>query len=164
MSTVPPEGTPDPTPDGTEPPAAYEAPAAPPLDESAPPPAAPPPPPYGQPAYGVPIAAPLSPSDERLWATLAHIGPLVIGFLAPLIIWLVFKDRSRFVDDQGKEALNFQIAVTIAAIVAAIATFWALGFGAVIVGVVALVYMILGAVAANRGEPYRYPVTWRIVK
>ena len=119
---------------------------------------------YQQPYAGQ--AAPLSPSDERLWATLAHIGGIVFGFIAPLVIWLVFRGRSRFVDDQGKEALNFQILLVIAAIGFSIITAVTLGIGGLLFlsFIVALVFMIQGAIAANRGDLYRYPLNWRIIK
>lgn len=167
MSTVPPEGTPDPIPDSTVPPAgsnppppAYEAPAAPPPYA-----AAPPPPAYGQPAYGAPAAAPLSPSDERLWATLAHVGGILFSFVAPLVIWLVFRERSRFVDEHGKEALNFQILVTIVYIVSSILFFVVIGFVTfAIAWIGVIVFGIQGAIAANKGAGYRYPVNWRIIK
>ena len=80
------------------------------------PPVPPPPAPqYGAgPQYGAAApqyvagpAAPLSDSDQRLWATLAHIGPIILWVIAPLVIWLVYKDRGRYVEDQSKEALNF---------------------------------------------------------
>ena len=124
---------------------------------------------YQQPAYQQPYggqAAPLSPSDERLWATLAHIGGIVLGFIAPLVIWLVFRGRSRFVDDQAKEALNFQILLVIAAIGFSIIAAVTLGIGGLLFlsFIVALVFMIQGAIAANRGDLYRYPLNWRIIK
>ena len=123
---------------------------------------------YQQPAYQQPYggqAAPLSPSDERLWATLAHLGPILVGFLAPLVIWLVLRDRSRFVDDQGKEALNFQIFLTIVYVVGGITTVILVGFVILLAAwVMALVFGIQGAIVASRGEHYRYPFTWRIIR
>lgn len=121
-----------------------------------------PPPGYGPPGYG---AAPrLSPSDERMWATFAHVGPILVGFLAPLIIWLVFRERSRFVDDQGKEALNFQISLAIAYVVGVITTPILIGF-LILLGawVLAIAFGIQGAIVAGRGEPYRYPFNWRVI-
>src|SRR5690349_5456256 len=50
-------------------------------------------------------AQPLSDSDSRMWAMLGHVGAILIGIIAPLITWLVFRERSSFVDDQGKESL-----------------------------------------------------------
>ena len=138
------------------------------------PPVPPPPAPqYGAgPEYGAAApqyvagpAAPLSDSDQRLWATLAHIGPIVIGFVAPLVIWLIYKDRGRYVADQAKEALNFQITVTIAATISSILIFAIIGLVLLpIVLIAALVLMIMAAIAANKGQAYRYPVTLRLVK
>ncbi|WP_082097372.1 DUF4870 domain-containing protein [Demequina silvatica] len=128
-------------------------------DYPPPPPQSPPPP---QQPYG---AQPMTQSDERMWAMLAHLGIILFGFLPPLIIWLVFRERSAFIDDQGKEALNFSILVTIAQIVSAI--LWIVLIGILlsfVVGIAALILCIMAGLAANRGESYRYPFNWRIVK
>ena len=134
-------------------------------------PAAPPPP---APAYGGPAAPPpgyvaqppLSDADQRTWATVAHIGPVVVGFIAPLVVWLIFKDRGYFVAQEAKEALNFQITLAIAGAAFSVITVVTLGIGSILFlsFVAALVFMILGAVAANRGAPYRYPLNIRLVK
>jgi len=110
------------------------------------------PPPPPPPAAPVP-QQPLSPSDERLWATLGHAGIIILGIIAPLVVWLIFKERSEFVDDQAKEALNFSILGTIVTIVTC-------GFGWIVV----IIFCILAAIAANKGERYRYPFNWRIIK
>jgi uncharacterized protein len=117
------------------------------------------------PAYAP--AAPLSPSDERLWATLVHVGGIVIGFVAPLLGYLLLKDRSPFVRDNSRNALNFQITVAIAAVVAyilALVTLGLLFFLPLAVAIVNVVFCIIAAVAANRGEVYRYPLTIAFIK
>ena len=120
---------------------------------------------YTAPQYAAAAPAPLSDSDQRLWATLAHIGPIIIGFVAPLVIWLIYKDRGRYVADQAKEALNFQITVTIAATISSILIFAIIGLVLLpIVLIAALVLMIMAAIAANKGQAYRYPVSLRLVK
>ncbi|BDO41848.1 hypothetical protein CELL_02985 [Cellulomonas sp. T2.31MG-18] len=159
MTTNPPEGTPDP---GAYPPPDSPTPPQTPPAYQAPPPG------YGQtpPVYGQPVyAAPLSPSDERLWATLAHVGGIVLGFIAPLVVWLVFRERSGFVNDQAKEALNFQILILIAYIVGGILTVVLIG-GLILAlaWLATIIFGIMGAVAANKGELYRYPFNWRIIK
>ncbi|QTE28486.1 DUF4870 domain-containing protein [Pengzhenrongella sicca] len=129
---------------------------------------------YGQPqAYpqqgyqpGYNVSPPLSDSDQRLWAVLSHLGTLVLGFLAPLIVWLVFKNRGAFVDDQAKESLNFQITITIASIVLGIVSLITLGIGALLYipfGIAVLVFIIIAAVKSSSGERYRYPLTLRLV-
>ena len=110
--------------------------------------------------------------DERTWAMLSHLSALVgyavIPFgniLAPLIIWLIKKDQSWFVDDQAKEALNFQISVTIYAAISAVLIIILIGF--VLLGilyVLGIVLSIVAAVKANDGVQYRYPLTIRLVK
>lgn len=112
-------------------------------------------------------AQPLTPENERLYSTLIHVGGIVIGFVSPLIGYLVLKDRSAFVRDNSRNALNFQITVTIALVVAYIlttVTFGILFFLPLAIAVVNIVFSILAAVAANRGEVYRYPLSIQFVK
>jgi len=117
------------------------------------------------PQYVAAPPAPLSDSDQRLWATLAHIGPIIIGFVAPLVIWLVYRERGQYVADQAKEALNFQITLTIAATVSAILMVAIIGFVLLpIVAIGGLVLMIMAAIAANKGQAYRYPLNIRFIK
>jgi uncharacterized Tic20 family protein len=121
-------------------------------------------PPYGP---GAPYQPqPLTPSDERMWAIFAQIGPVLLSFIAPLVIWLVFKDRSRFVDQEAKESLNFQITLIFVHIGAFILTLITAGLGSIVylAFIAALVFMILGAVENNKGAPYRYPVNIRLIK
>ena len=109
--------------------------------------------------------------DDKTWGMLAHLSSLsglIIPFgslLGPLIVWLIKKDTMPFVDDQGKEALNFNITVTIAAIISAILTLVLIGFLLLAVVVVGwLVLTILACIEANKGEAYRYPFTLRLIK
>lgn len=92
-------------------------------------------------------------SDERTQAMLAHLSIILLGFVGPLIFWLIGKDKSAFIDDQGKEALNFSIIGTIATIVTC-----------GIAWIAVVVFAIMAGLAANKGETYRYPINWRIVK
>lgn len=130
----------------------------------------PPPPtpeqPAGQPAGGQPVAAqPLSDGDARLWVTLAHAGTIVFGFVPALIVWLIGKDRSKFVADEAKEALNFAIFLTIIYVVGWILSVILIGFLLLLAGfVISLIFCIQGAMAANKGQTYRYPMSLRLVK
>lgn len=119
---------------------------------------------YGQ---GAPYQPqPLTPADERMWSVFAQIGPVLLTFIAPLVIWLVLKDRSRFVDQEAKESLNFQITLIFVHIACAIITVVTFGIGSLVylVFVAALVFMILAAVENGKGAPYRYPVSIRLIK
>ena len=107
---------------------------------------------------------------------IAHIGSLVaawfaMGFLCPLVVWLVYRDRSDFVRKHALESLNFQLSLLIYGIIAAILVAITFGLGILIViplaliGVIAaLVVIILATVAASGGREYRYPLTIRLVK
>jgi uncharacterized Tic20 family protein len=116
--------------------------------------------------------AAMNEKDARLWAMLCHLGglgvyivPTIGHLLAPLIIWLIKKDESPFIDDQGKEALNFQISITIYALVALLLTLIIIGFALLLViGIFDLIMMIIAAVKANSGEKYRYPLCMRFIK
>lgn len=110
--------------------------------------------------------------DDRMWALVCHLagfaGLTGIPFgniLGPLVVWLIKKDQSWFVNEQGKEAMNFQISLTIYAIVAAILIFVLIGIPLLFVlGIGWLVLMIMAAIKANEGVSYRYPLTLRFIK
>ncbi len=114
-------------------------------------------------------------SDERNLALLAHLSALA-GFLiplgnvlGPLIVWLTQKEKSAFVADQGVEALNFQITMSIIGIVLVALAITIIGLivaipGGLIVGVAWLVLTIVGGIKASSGERYRYPFNWRLVQ
>lgn len=107
----------------------------------------------------------MSSSDEKLWATLAHISIPFIGFLGPLVTYLMYKDRSQWIRDNAVEALNFSIIYSIAQIVSIILTTVYIGSVLLpLIGIGALILCIMAALAANKGEFYRYPVNWRIIK
>lgn len=126
----------------------------------------PPPPPAPEPA----AAAPPPPDgeitqDARTMAMLAHLLGIFTGFLGPLIIWLIKKDESSFVDEQGKEALNFQITVVIASFIAGATVVIFIGcILAPAVVIADIVFCVIAALAANKGEHYRYPLTIRFIK
>lgn len=107
-----------------------------------------------------------TPSKEaRTMAMLAHLLGIVTGFLGPLIIWLIKKDEDAFINDQAKEALNFQITVAIAMIVSGLLMFVCVGFFLVpAVAVLNLILCIMAAMKANEGISYRYPMTLRLIK
>lgn len=126
-------------------------------------------PPYsGQPASGAPLTA----DQDRMWAMLAHLLGIVGSFVPALIIWAVFRDRGRFTEQEAKEALNFQITVAIAYIAVTITgtILLLVLIGALIlqliwvIWIVALIFSIMGGIAANKGQAYRYPMTIRFIK
>jgi len=109
--------------------------------------------------------------EERQWGMFAHLSALaglVVPFgalLGPLIVWQLKKDEMPFVDDQGKESLNFQITVALALLLSAALTLVLIGFLLLpIVAAAALVLTIIGGIKANDGQAYRYPFALRLIK
>ena len=118
-----------------------------------------------------PPPAAASNRDENMWDMLCHLTALA-GFIiplgniiGPLVIWMMRKDQYPLVDDQGKEALNFQISMTIYYIIAAILIIVIIGIPLLIVlGLFSLIMTIIAMVRANGGERYRYPLSIRLIK
>ena len=103
--------------------------------------------------------------DEKMFAMLSHLGCILVGFLCPLIIWLVKREEMPFVNDQAKEALNFQITVAIAVAVCLVLTFVIIGVLLLpLVGIANLVLCIMAGLKANDGVAYRYPFALRLIK
>ncbi len=105
-------------------------------------------------------------SDDKTWGMLAHLSyflTFVIGVscIAPLVIWIIKKDESEFIEDQAKEALNFQLSAFIVSLVL-IVTVCASPLLLVVL-IMSIVYSIQAGMAANRGERFRYPYTFRMI-
>lgn len=127
------------------------------------------PPAYGpthaQPTHGQPTQpAPMRPDEEKLWAIGAHLGPIVLGFVAPLVVWLVHKDRSAFLDRQGKEALNMQISYLVYGLLAGLSVILLVGFILLpLVGLAWIVLMVVATIKVANFEDYRYPFIFRLI-
>ena len=109
--------------------------------------------------------------EVRQWAMFCHFAAflgLVFPFgnlLGPLIVWQIKKELDPFVDEQGKEALNFQISVTLAMLLCFLLMVVVIGFPLLaLVSIAALVLTIIAGIKVNEGQPYRYPFSWRLLK
>ena len=112
--------------------------------------------PYGQ---GVP-PTPMSPADEKMWATLIHVGGILFAFVPALIGYLVLRDRGPFIRAHSATALNFQITLMIVYVVGTALMAILIGYLIVPVAwVLGIIFSILAALAANRGQGYSYPLT-----
>jgi uncharacterized Tic20 family protein len=108
--------------------------------------------PYTQPS------PPLSPADEKTWSVLVHLGGIFFSWLAPLIGYVLLKDRGPFVRYHVVAALNFQLTLLIAYVVGVATAFFFVGFFIILAAsVLAIVFGILAAIATNNGQYYRYP-------
>lgn len=114
------------------------------------------------PVYSAP--QPMSPSDEKMWATLVHIGGIFSNILVPLLGYLILKDRGPFVRAHTAAALNFHLTMLLAAVAGMILTLVIVGiFILIAVAILAVVLPIIAAVKANNGEWYAYPLAIRFV-
>jgi len=110
--------------------------------------------------------------DARRWAAICHVSALVgflangIGFvLAPLVIWLIKRNDHPFLDEQGKEAVNFQITMLLVGLISIPLCFVVIGvFLLIAVAVMVLVFPIIAAIRASEGEHYLYPLAIRFIK
>jgi len=113
--------------------------------------------------YQSPVT-PLSPADEKLWATLIHVGGIFLYFIPALVGYLLLKDRGPFIRAHSATALNFQITIAIGYVVSLVLTAIFIGYLTLgIVWILAVVFSIIAALAANRGEGYTYPLAFRFV-
>ncbi|GAA1050420.1 MAG: DUF4870 domain-containing protein [Renibacterium sp.] len=115
-----------------------------------------------------PDALPLTASEDRQFAFLAHCGG-ILGFIPSLVIYLIFRDRGPFTAQESKEALNFTLPPTILAALANILALLIPVAGsvfailAVLIWVFLTVFSVIAAIHVNRGNPYRYPVNLRLI-
>ncbi len=110
--------------------------------------------------------------DARMWAMFCHLAglagilvPMIGNIVAPLIVWQIKKEEDPFIDEQGKEAVNFQISMSLYMVICIPLCF--ICIGAFLVPAVALFYLIfllIAAVNANNGHHYRYPLIIRFIK
>ena len=113
----------------------------------------------------------VSSPEERNWSMLLHLSAfsgLIIPFanlIAPLVVWLMFRARSDMVDFHGKRALNFQISMTIYTLIAVILSFVLIGIPFLIAfGIISIVWTIVAAVRASRGDPPGYILSIRFLR
>ncbi|WP_213815183.1 DUF4870 domain-containing protein [Glaciihabitans sp. dw_435] len=112
-----------------------------------------------------PLGPPLAMRDQKMWATLVHIGGIFLAFLPSLVGYLTLKDRGRFVRDHTISALNFQLTFLIVSAIGWITSLIAVGVVILAVaGVLIIIFSIFAALAANRGEQYTYPLSYRFIK
>lgn len=108
-------------------------------------------------------------NEEKNWGMACHLAALSLyigipfgNILGPLLVWMLKKNESSFVDEQGRESLNFQISVTLYLLVCLLLVFLLVGIPLLFVlGIAHLILTIVGAVRASSGENYRYPMTIR---
>jgi uncharacterized protein len=117
-------------------------------------------------------APPLTAAEDRQWAFMAHCGG-ILGCVPSLVVYLVFRTRGPFAEQEAKEALNFTLPPTLLAVVANILALVLSVFApvagsvfavlAVAIWIFLTVFSVVAAVHVNRGQPYRYPLNLRLI-
>ena len=98
-------------------------------------------------------------NDDKQMAMFCHLGNLLGMIVLPLILWLTQKDKSSFIDEHGKEALNFGITMMIGHFLG----IFTCGILNTILLPLSIVFGVMAGLAANRGEDYRYPICIRFI-
>ena len=103
--------------------------------------------------------------NARNMAMLCHLLGFFTSFIVPLVIWILKKDEDTFIDEHGKEALNFQISVAVA-MAAAILFSWTCIVApfVFIIPILDLIFCVIASIKASGGQPYRYPLSIRLVR
>ncbi|WP_026530727.1 DUF4870 domain-containing protein [Haematomicrobium sanguinis] len=113
--------------------------------------------------------APLTASEDRQWATMSHFGG-ILGCLPSAIIYMVFKDRGPFTEQEAKEALNFTLIPTIVVIAFTLLSLGVPALAGVLAVVNALIWIAMAVISikagsvVNRGRPYRYRLNPRLIR
>jgi uncharacterized Tic20 family protein len=103
-------------------------------------------------------------NDEKNIATITHLAGTLFSIIPALIVWVLKKEDSEYIATQAKEALNFQITVLVAQLVAGILVWILIGFLLLpIIWLVNIVLCIIAAISTSRGESYRYPICLRLI-
>jgi len=103
-------------------------------------------------------------TEARNMAMLCHLLGIV-GFFAPLVIWLNEKEKHKFVNEHGRAAMNYQISIIIYYIASCMLCFIIVGFFMIAALVIMhIIFVIMGAVKAGKGQPWRYPIAIQFLK
>lgn len=111
---------------------------------------------------------PLTPSEDRQWATIAHFGA-ILGCIPSAIIYYVYRSRGPFTAQESKEALNFTLPLTVLAVVLHLLSLipgigWVFAVFVVLVWLFLTVSGIRAGINANKSRPYRYALNLRLFK
>jgi uncharacterized Tic20 family protein len=110
-------------------------------------------------------------AEARKWAMLCHyaafawfLAPMVGNVVGPLLVWQLKREEDPYIDAQGREALNFQLTLSLALMVCGVLAWILIGFPLMLlVSVVGLVLTVIGGIRANEGKPWRYPLCIRFL-
>lgn len=109
-------------------------------------------------------------SEERQYAMFIHLAQFAgyiipgLGWILPLVLWLVRRENSAFIDENGKIVLNWILSCLVYGILAGILTLLLIGIPLLVaLGVCSIVFIVLGAIRANEGIAWAYPLSIRFL-
>lgn len=103
-------------------------------------------------------------NDDKNIATITHLGGTVLSFMPALIVWILKKDESEYIEDQAKAALNFQITMVLAYMLAGVLSWILIGLVFFpVIWMLNIVFCIIAAISTSKGEIYRYPFSLRLI-
>jgi len=103
-------------------------------------------------------------NDDKNIATITHLAGTIFFFIPSLIVWILKRNDNAYIEDQAREALNFQITVAIAMFIAKILVWVLIGLAMIpVVLLVNIVFCIIAAISTSKGETYRYPICLRFI-
>lgn len=117
-----------------------------------------------------PLSDPNALDWERNWSVWLHISGLAllglsfVGIVLPIVLWMVKRGDSPFVDDHGREVINFQLSIQLYLVICGIAACTMIPIPVIVIlPLIGVINLIRGAVAAGKGEYFRYPITIRFL-
>ena len=112
-----------------------------------------------------PNYSPLDSNNDRLFVVLMHLSQLVSWIIIPLIMWVIGKDRSPFIDENGKNIINFIISYSIYGIVSAILALMCIGIPLLIaLAILIPILVIIATIKSINGEAWKYPFSIEFIK
>ncbi|MFE8702028.1 DUF4870 domain-containing protein [Cytobacillus sp. FJAT-54145] len=104
-------------------------------------------------------------NEDRMLAAAIYVISFFTAFIGPIIIWILKKDQSSYIDYHGREYLNFLISYTIYSVISVVLMLVLVGFLLIwVVGILGFIFTIIAAVKAYEGKEYRIPLTFRLIK
>lgn len=103
-------------------------------------------------------------NEERMLAAAIYLISFFTAFIGPLVIWLIKKDESSYIDYHGREYMNFFISYTVYTLLSGILVILLIGiFMLWAVGIIAVIFTLVGALKAYEGKEYRIPYIFRLL-
>lgn len=109
--------------------------------------------------------------NPRSYCTLIHVSQLSsivipgLGIILPIVLWIAHKDQNEDIDQHGRVTANWLLSLLVYSVICFILTFIIIGaFGFIVIGLLNIIFAVVAAVKANRGELWVYPLSFKFFK